>query len=52
MIDNLALAITHGLMILAAWLLLARRDLDAEGPVEDRSMKPRRAPRRGSDPRA
>ena len=30
MIDNLALAISHGLMLLAAWALLRRPDLDAE----------------------
>jgi hypothetical protein len=29
-IDNFALAITHGLMILAAWRLLSRPDLDDE----------------------
>ena len=28
MIDNFALALTHGLMIVAAWRLLARPDLD------------------------
>lgn len=28
MIDNLALAISHGLMLLAAWLLIKRPDLD------------------------
>jgi hypothetical protein len=28
MIDNLALALTHGLMMLAAWRLLSRPDLD------------------------
>lgn len=28
MIDNLSLAISHGLMLLAAWRLLWRRDLD------------------------
>jgi hypothetical protein len=28
MIDNFALALTHGLMLLAAWRLLARPDLD------------------------
>jgi len=32
MIDNLSLAITHGLMLLAAWLLLKRPDLDSEAP--------------------
>ena len=28
MIDNFALALCHGLMLLAAWRLLARADLD------------------------
>ncbi|HZF43083.1 MAG TPA: hypothetical protein VEZ48_06710 [Sphingomonadaceae bacterium] len=28
MIDNLALGLTHGLLILAAWRLLTRPDLD------------------------
>jgi hypothetical protein len=28
MIDNFALAVSHGLMLLAAWRLLARADLD------------------------
>jgi hypothetical protein len=28
MIDNFALALTHGLMLLAAWRLLRRTDLD------------------------
>jgi len=28
MIDNFALGLTHGLMILAAWRLLSRPDLD------------------------
>ena len=33
MIDNFALAISHGLMLLAVWLLLRRDDLDREpGP--------------------
>ena len=30
MIDNFALAVSHGLMLLAAWRLLSRRDLDDE----------------------
>lgn len=30
MIDNFALAISHGLMLLATWLLLRRDDLDRE----------------------
>ena len=32
MIDTLSLALTHGLMLLAAWLLLRRPDLDSEAP--------------------
>lgn len=32
MIDNLSLGLTHGLMLLAAWLLLKRPDLDSESP--------------------
>ena len=31
MIDNFSLALTHGLMLLAAWRLLRRPDLDREG---------------------
>lgn len=30
MIDNFALALSHGLMLLAAWLLTRRPDLDRE----------------------
>lgn len=30
MIDNLSLAISHGLMLLAAWRLLGRADLDSD----------------------
>lgn len=33
MIDNFALGITHGLLLLAAWRLLRRPDLDAETPA-------------------
>jgi hypothetical protein len=39
MIDNFALALTHGLMLLAAWRLLARADLDDDSlppPAKDR----------------
>lgn len=45
MIDNLALGISHGLMLLAAWLLLRRDDLDSEKPPAERS-------KRGNRPRA
>ncbi len=32
MIDNLSLAVSHGLMLLAAWRLLRRPDLDTDNP--------------------
>ena len=32
MIDNFSLAVSHGLMLLAAWRLIFRRELDAEPP--------------------
>lgn len=31
MIDNFSILLTHGLMLLAAWRLLRRPDLDREG---------------------
>ncbi|CAN5453112.1 hypothetical protein BH09PSE4_BH09PSE4_13730 [soil metagenome] len=34
MIDNLALGLSHGLMLLAAWRLLRRPDLDTENLAE------------------
>jgi hypothetical protein len=34
MIDNFSLGLTHGLMLLAAWRLLSRIDLDQEQPPE------------------
>ena len=33
MIDNFAIAVTHGLMLLAAWRLLSRPDLDDDAAV-------------------
>ena len=42
MIDSFALALTHGLMLLAAWRLLSRPDLDDDeapppsGPARNR----------------
>ena len=52
MIDNLALGLSHGLMLLAAWRLLSRPDLDdfaKPPPVPD--DKPKRAwdPRSSAD---
>ncbi len=34
MIDTLALGVSHGVLLLAAWLLLRRADLDVESPPE------------------
>lgn len=45
MIDNFSLAITHGLMLLAAILLLRRPDLDKEG--DDAPKPPRKRSRFG-----
>ena len=42
MIDNFALGIAHGLMLLAAVLLLRRPDLDSEPSPHDREPKARR----------
>ena len=47
MIDNFSLAITHGLMLLAAFLMLRRPDLDHEDGEEARPMRKKR---RGSTP--
>jgi hypothetical protein len=46
MIDTFSLALTHGLMILAAWLLLRRPDLDREDSTPSRFG---RRPRSGRD---
>jgi hypothetical protein len=34
MIDNFTLGLTHALMLLAAWRLLSRGDLDDDAPAE------------------
>jgi hypothetical protein len=48
MIDNFALAVSHGLMMLAIWALLRRPDLDREPGPRDR---PERAkPGKGDRP--
>lgn len=41
MIDNLALGLSHGLMMLAAFLLLRRPDLDREPSPLDTPKKTR-----------
>ena len=48
MIDNLSLALTHGLMLLAAWLLLKRPDLDSEAPPPRHWRARRKAPQPAS----
>ena len=45
MIDNLALGLSHGLMMLAAFLLLKRPDLDREPSPHDAAEKTRRPDR-------
>ncbi|WP_275402208.1 MULTISPECIES: hypothetical protein [Sphingobium] len=35
MIDTLSLLISHGVILLAAWRLLPRADLDRDPPVEE-----------------
>jgi hypothetical protein len=42
MIDNFALGLTHGLMLLAAWRLLSRADLDEDGAPKPRRWWPRK----------
>ncbi len=40
MIDNFALGLTHGLMMLAVFLLMRRPDLDNEPSARDSSKQP------------
>jgi len=42
MIDYFALAVSHGLMLIAAWFLVTRRDLDDERP--ESTKKPLKRP--------
>jgi hypothetical protein len=42
MIDNFSLALTHGLMLLAAFVLLRRPDLDDETPPEEQAKARKR----------
>ena len=48
MIDNFSLGLSHGLMLLAAWLLLRRSDLDQETTAGSEPAKPRRRNRFGA----
>ncbi|WP_200910385.1 hypothetical protein [Sphingomonas sp. Leaf28] len=52
MIDNLALGLSHGLMMLAAFLLLRRPDLDREPGPHDADADKTRRPDRTSRPDA
>lgn len=48
MVDNFALALTHGLLALAAWRLIMRVDLDRDpGEEEEAAPKRGRRERRG-----
>ncbi|HNJ47127.1 MAG TPA: hypothetical protein PK479_01750 [Novosphingobium sp.] len=45
MVDYFALALAHGLLVIACWRLLQRDDLDAEAPAEQpRSEAPSAKP--------
>ena len=46
MIDNFALALSHGLILLAAWRLMSRDDLDDDGAERREPVKPKRWGRR------
>jgi hypothetical protein len=52
MIDNFALALSHGLMLLAAWRLLSRRDLDDPGAAAPEPAPARALPWKRRAPRA
>ena len=39
MIDNFALGLTHGLMMLAAWRLMSRPDLDDDSAPAERNER-------------
>lgn len=48
MIDNLSLALTHGLMLLAAFLLLRRPDLGKEDAAPPEKQPRKRWGKRGA----
>ena len=43
MIDNFALGLSHGLLLLAAWRLLFRPDLEDDGAPPPKPPEPKRA---------
>ena len=52
MIDNFALALSHGLLLLAAWRLISRRDLDDDSVPPPEPAAPARRPWRQETPGA
>lgn len=40
MIDYFSIALTHGLILLAAWRLMLRDDLDADGAADGSQRRP------------
>ncbi len=44
MIDNFSLGLTHGLLLLAVWVLLRRPDLDREEAPRDDTKPAKRSP--------
>ena len=52
MIDNFALALSHGLMLLAAWRLLSRPDLDDDAAAPPSGRDDGRGVGAGSRPGA
>jgi hypothetical protein len=52
MIDNFALGLTHCLMLLAAWRLLSRADLDDDSAPPPAPPEPKVRAFPGSAPRA
>lgn len=48
LIDNFSLGLSHGLMMLAALLLLRRPDLDREPSPQEEADKPKRRSRFGA----
>jgi hypothetical protein len=51
MIDNFSLGLTHALMLLVAWRLWSRPDLDTEKPLDEEATGWRWGmPRKGKGP--
>ena len=52
MIDNFALALSHGLLLLAAWRLISRPDLEDDGAPPQVTSLWRRTPAEPEPPSA